>query len=138
VKGKLAALIGGDIFPQAHRNSGGYMVAGDRYSPKPTFEDSGSRLVGGSATSLNPLFRKPCFVTGEQNAGTMQIFGQQIGPERNQQADQYLRAGFFAELPRDPVLRDGHDPGDNDADGNAAGGKPEERSESGDNRERAG
>jgi site-specific DNA recombinase len=33
VKGKLAALIGGDIFPQAHRNSGGYMVAGEGLEP---------------------------------------------------------------------------------------------------------
>jgi len=39
VKGKLAALIGGDIFPQAHRNSGGYMIAGDRYIAKPTISE---------------------------------------------------------------------------------------------------
>nr|WP_083992253.1 recombinase family protein [Bradyrhizobium embrapense] len=47
VKGKLAALIGGNAFPQAHRDSGLYMVAGDRYSAKPTFEDSGGRMVAG-------------------------------------------------------------------------------------------
>jgi site-specific DNA recombinase len=34
VKGRLAALIGGDAFPQAMR-SGGYMVAGARYGQSP-------------------------------------------------------------------------------------------------------
>jgi hypothetical protein len=29
VKGKLAALIGGELFPQAHHNSGSRMVAGE-------------------------------------------------------------------------------------------------------------
>jgi hypothetical protein len=47
VKSKLATPIGGEVFPQAHHISGGYMAAGDRYSPKPTFEDSGSRVVAG-------------------------------------------------------------------------------------------
>lgn len=47
VKGKLAALVGGGLFPESHRDSGGYMVAGDRYSPKPTFEGDGSRMVAG-------------------------------------------------------------------------------------------
>src|SRR6516165_4020183 len=31
VKGKLAALIGGEVFPQAHHNSGSYVVAGGRF-----------------------------------------------------------------------------------------------------------
>ena len=47
VKGKLAALVRGGVFPGAHHHSGGHVVAGDRYSPKPTFEGSGSRLVAG-------------------------------------------------------------------------------------------
>lgn len=33
VKGKLAALIGGDAFPQAHHNSGSYVVAGEGLEP---------------------------------------------------------------------------------------------------------
>jgi site-specific DNA recombinase len=31
VKGKLAALVGGELFPQAHHNSGSRVVAGDYY-----------------------------------------------------------------------------------------------------------
>ena len=33
VKGKLAALIGGEVFPQAHHNSGSYVVAGEGLEP---------------------------------------------------------------------------------------------------------
>jgi hypothetical protein len=31
VKGKLAALVGGELFSQAHHNSGSRVVAGDCY-----------------------------------------------------------------------------------------------------------
>jgi site-specific DNA recombinase len=31
VKGKLAALVGGGVFPEARYNSGSYVVAGVRY-----------------------------------------------------------------------------------------------------------
>ena len=33
VKGKLAALVGGGVFPEARYNSGSYVVAGERYQP---------------------------------------------------------------------------------------------------------
>ena len=33
VKGKLAALIGGDVFQEAHYNSGSYVVAGEGLEP---------------------------------------------------------------------------------------------------------
>lgn len=33
LKGKLATLLGGEVFPQAHHNSGGYMVAGEGLEP---------------------------------------------------------------------------------------------------------
>lgn len=39
VKGKLSALVGGKVFPQAIR-SGGSLVAGVRYSAKPTIGDA--------------------------------------------------------------------------------------------------
>jgi hypothetical protein len=35
VKGKLAALVGGKVFPEAHYNRS-LLVAGDRYTAKPT------------------------------------------------------------------------------------------------------
>jgi site-specific DNA recombinase len=35
VKGKLAALLGGELFPQAHHNSGSRLVAGERYRLSP-------------------------------------------------------------------------------------------------------
>ncbi len=35
VKGKLAALVGGGVFPEAHYNSGSYVVAGERYLRSP-------------------------------------------------------------------------------------------------------
>jgi site-specific DNA recombinase len=35
VKGKLAALVGGELFPQAHYNSGSQVVAGERYGMNP-------------------------------------------------------------------------------------------------------
>ena len=34
VKGKLAALVGAGLFPEAHRDSGGYMGAGEGLSTK--------------------------------------------------------------------------------------------------------
>jgi site-specific DNA recombinase len=40
VKGKLAALIGGDVLPQAHHNSGSDVVAGVRYIAKPTISEA--------------------------------------------------------------------------------------------------
>ena len=33
VKGKLATLIGGEVFPEAHYNSGRYVVAGEGLEP---------------------------------------------------------------------------------------------------------
>jgi site-specific DNA recombinase len=33
VKGRLAAPIGGGVFPQAYRNSGSYVVAGEGLEP---------------------------------------------------------------------------------------------------------
>lgn len=35
VKERLAALVGGELFPQAHYNSGSRMVAGERYRFSP-------------------------------------------------------------------------------------------------------
>jgi hypothetical protein len=35
VKGKLAALVGGRVFPEAHYNSGSYVVAGGRFTRFP-------------------------------------------------------------------------------------------------------
>ena len=35
VKGKLAALVGGGVFPEARYNSGSHVVAGERYQPTP-------------------------------------------------------------------------------------------------------
>ena len=45
VKGKLAALLGGGLFPEAHQNSGGYMVAlrpETHYFRSPVFLSKGS------------------------------------------------------------------------------------------------
>lgn len=36
MKGKLAALVGGGVFPDARHNSGSYVVAGECYTRSPT------------------------------------------------------------------------------------------------------
>ena len=43
VKGKLAALVGAGLFPEAHRDSGGYMVAGEGLGT--TFEKSVIHMI---------------------------------------------------------------------------------------------
>jgi hypothetical protein len=40
VKRKLAALVGGGVFPEARYNSGSYVVAGERYIAKPTISEA--------------------------------------------------------------------------------------------------
>ncbi|WP_315757280.1 MULTISPECIES: hypothetical protein [unclassified Bradyrhizobium] len=40
VKGKLAALLGGDVFPEARYNSGSRVVAGVRYIARPTISEA--------------------------------------------------------------------------------------------------
>ena len=40
VKGKLAALVGGGVFPEARYNNGSYVVAGVRYIAKPTISET--------------------------------------------------------------------------------------------------
>jgi hypothetical protein len=39
VKGKLAAPVGGGVFPEAHYNSGSRVIAGVRYTAKPTLSE---------------------------------------------------------------------------------------------------
>jgi hypothetical protein len=54
----------------------------------------------------------------------MQMLGQKVATERDQQADQDLRAGLLAEMLRYPILRDGRNPGDAYTYGDAADRKP--------------
>ena len=63
---------------------------------------------------------------GGQDAGGMDMFGQDIGAEGDQQADQDLRPGFLAPTARDPGLGARHDQRDPDADRDAGKGEPEE------------
>src|ERR1700682_6306670 len=64
---------------------------------------------------------------GGENAGAMQMLGQKVGTKRDQQADQDLRTGLLAEMPRYPILRDGRNPGDAYAYGDTADRQPTER-----------
>src|SRR3984893_4487412 len=73
-----------------------------------------------------------------ENAGTMQMLGQQVCAEGYQQADKNLRAGFFAEMLGYPVLRHRYNPGNADSKCDAANRDPQERAESIDERERPG
>jgi hypothetical protein len=53
-------------------------------------------------------------------AGATQLFGKQIGAERDQQADQDLGASVFAQVSRHPLFGWGHGPDRADADRQAA------------------
>src|SRR5271154_7014622 len=75
---------------------------------------------------------------GGENAGTMEVLGQEVSAEGYQQADQNLRTGLLAETPRYPVLRRRYNPGNADSKCDAANRHPQERAESIDERERPG
>jgi hypothetical protein len=47
VKGKLAALVGGGVFPEARYNSGSYVVAGGRFTRFPLPPRNSSSSSGG-------------------------------------------------------------------------------------------
>jgi hypothetical protein len=47
VKGKLAALVGGGVFPEAHYNSGSRLVAGGRFTRFPLHPRNPSSSSGG-------------------------------------------------------------------------------------------
>ena len=68
----------------------------------------------------------------------MQTLGQKVGPKRDQQTDQDLRASLLAEKLRYPVFRSGRNPGDAYTYGNTADCKPEERTDRVEEREPPG
>src|ERR1700730_18480435 len=66
---------------------------------------------------------------GGENAGTMQVLGQEVSTEGHQQADQNLRTSLLAEMPRYPVLCEICKRGDADSNSDAADCDPQERAE---------
>ena len=75
---------------------------------------------------------------GEDSGGNGYASADQIGAERNEQADEDLRAGLFSEITRDPVFRHRRRPGDANPDSDTADRKPQKRAERGGCRERTG